>query len=356
MRIRLAILDADANFLQRISHAFTSKYPEKLEIYSFSDWDAALSGMAGARINVFLAADSFAIDISKLPRYCGFAYLVESPDIEAFRGCPAVCKYQRAESLYKAILELYADSVSDAVGLRMDSDTAVRTITFVSASGGCGSSVSAAACAKTLAAMGQRTLYLNLETFGGAESFFAGEGQSDFGDILFAIKSKKPNLSLKLESGVRQDESGVFFYASPPTALDMMAIKIEDTKKLLADIRLTGRYNAIVIDIDFSMGEYAMEIFRQSAAIVFVCDGEALGNAKFARVYRAMEIVEQQTGMALLPRICVFYNKFSNKTGKTLGDDIRSIGGAPRYEHAAAKDVVAQLAGMGVFQKLTEVL
>ena len=352
MKIKLALLSGDTNYLSRITAAFTSKYADKLEVCSFSDPGVAMAALAEQRSSVFISDDCFEIDESRLPRRCGLAYLVESPDIESFNGKPAVCKYQKVEMIYKTILQVFSDTVSDSIGIRPDADSAVRFVTFVSAASGAGASVSAAACAKSFAQAGQRTLFLNFETLGVLDPFFSGPGHADFGDVIFAVLAKKTNLSLRLESCVRQDASGVFFFAPPKTALDMNAIKAEDIQRLITDLKFTGTYDNIVIDCSFSLCEKMLELFRQSTSIVFVLDGGVLSSAKFRRAYQAMDILDRQYDRALLPKLCVFYNRFANAEGQTLGDDIRSIGWAPWYERASEQQVVAQLSGLGIFQTL----
>lgn len=37
MRIRLAVLDSDKNYLSRLSTVFMNKYADKIEFYSFTD-------------------------------------------------------------------------------------------------------------------------------------------------------------------------------------------------------------------------------------------------------------------------------------------------------------------------------
>lgn len=47
------------------------------------------------------------------------------------------------------------------------------------------------------------------------------------------------------------------------------------------------------------------------------------------------------------------YNKFSNKSGTAVtGTELRSIGGAPRYEHASTAQVLEQLAPKELFDKI----
>ena len=352
MRIKLAILDQDANYLSRIVSVFTNKFSDKLEVYSFTDLDVAISTLNSSKINVFVASDNYDIDDSLLPKNCGLAYLVESASIETFKEKPAICKYQKVEIIYKVILEIFSDNVSDSIGIKFDSDSSVRIISFVSASGGVGSSSAAAACAKSFATSGKKTLYINLEQFGSVEPFFSGIGQADFSDVIFALKSKKTNLSLKLESSVKQDPSSVFFYGSAKTALDMVELKTEDIQRLLTDLKLTGSYDNIIFDLDFSLSPSTLEVFKNSETIVFVSDGSEVSNIKFSRAQKAIEITEQKLDVSLMPRLCVFYNKFSNKTGKALDDGIRTIGGAPKYEHASSDQVISQLVSLGIFAKI----
>jgi cellulose biosynthesis protein BcsQ len=352
MKIKLALLDADKAYTDRLMSALTNRYSDKLELYSFTELETALDGVESARINVFIADSAFDIDVKRLPRHCGFAYFVEAATIETYRGEIAICKYQKVDSIYKAALDIFSETVSEAIGIRADSGTDVRVIAFASPAGGVGSSSAAAACARSFALAGKKTLYLNLEQFGGAELFFTGEGQADFGDVIFALKSRKANLSLKLESCVKRDRSGVFFFAPPKTALDMAELNAEEIKRLMAELKLIGTYESVIIDANFSLGDDSMEIFKAAAELVLVSDGSELANVKITRAYRAMELTERVSGVALLPRVALFYNKFSNKTGRMIEDGIRTLGGAPRYERAETEQVIEQLVGLGIFQKL----
>ena len=352
MKIKLAILDHDANYLSRIASVFTTRFSDKLEIYSFTDAQVALANLKTSKINAFIASEAFEIDTASLPMHCGFAYFMESAGIETFKDKPAICKYQKVEMIYKTILEIFSNHVSDAVGIKLHSDRAVKTVTFVSAAGGTGSSSAAAACAKSFAANGQNTLYLNLEQFGSTAPFFTGPGQTDLGDVISALKSKKSNLSLKLASNARQDASGVYFYATPQYALHMAELKTEEIQNLITDLKLAASYENIIFDIDFSLNASAIEIFRQSSAIVFVLDGSEISNVKFIRAYNALEILDENSEVPLSSRLAILYNKFSSKTGKAIDNGVRTIGGAPRYEHASTKQVVNELLKLDIFQNI----
>lgn len=352
MKIKLAILEKDKSYLTRIVSAFGTKYADKFEIYSFTDMDVAMSNIDGARIDVLLASDAFGIDTTKLPSRCAFAYLVDSVGVEMINEVRAICKFQKADLIYKQILSVYSEKASSITGFKMNSDEG-KIILFCSPSGGVGCSTAAAACAMHMAAEGKKTLYLNLEKFGSADLFFSGEGLFDMSDLIFALKSKKTNLHLKLESCVKQDASGVHFYSQPKVALDMMELSMDEILRLLSEIQLLGEYEYIIIDTDFALSKDALKLYREARDIVLVGDGSELSNSKICRAYEALTIMEQNADAPLMNRMSFMYNKASSKTGQTIEiQGLRELGGAPKYERATTAQILAQLAPMDLFNKI----
>lgn len=351
MKIKLAILEKDISYLQRIVSVFETKFSDKFEIYSFSDREITMSSLAESKIDVLIANDVFEINVAALPKRCGFAYLVDSTDVDTVNDQRAICKFQKADQIYKQILSIYSEKAGSISGLKLDDST--RIVIFNSVSGGTGASSMAAAYATRLATNGKKTLYLNIEKFGSSDLFFAGEGQFDMSDIIFALKSKKANLSLKLESCVKQDARGVFFYSQPKIALDMLELNCDEIIRLVSELKLTGSYDYIVIDADFSLDKGYIKVYEQAHEIIWVGDGSELSNSKVFRAYTALTTFEKNADVPLSNRIQLIYNKFSNKTGKAIGDiGLKAIGGAPRYEHATTDQVIAQLSKMEMLDKI----
>ncbi|MBE6961228.1 MAG: chromosome partitioning protein ParA [Ruminococcaceae bacterium] len=352
MKIKLAILEKDPSYLNRIVTAFSVKYADNLEIYSFTNGELALSALDTNRIDVFLVSDAFEIEMNAIPKRCGFAYFVDSPDVETLNNQRAICKFQKADLIYKEILSLYSENKGGATGLKFNDDS-TKLIAFSSPSGGSGSSTAAAACAMHFATKGKKTLYLNLEKFGSADAFFRGSGGFDMSDVIYALKSKKTNLPMKLEGCVKQADNGVYFYSQTKVALDMLELSAEDMIRLLAELKITGSYDYIVADMDFSIDAASIQAYKQAHAVVWVGDGSELSNMKIQRAFTAVSILEQNAGAPLTDRLGLIYNKFSNKTGKTAGNiGIREIGGAPRYDHAPVEQILNQLSAAEMFDKI----
>ena len=352
MKIKLAILEKDQSYLARIVSVFGTKYDDKFQIYSFTDKDVAFSTLETAKIEVLVASDAFEIDVTQLPKRCGFAYFVDSPDVETLNGERAICKFQKADLIYRQILSIYSENAGNVSGLKLGDDS-TKILFFQAVSGGVGASSMAAACAMRFAAMGKRALYLNIEKFGSANAFFGGEGQFDMSDIIFALKSKKANLSMKLESCVNQDPCGVYFYAQTKIALDMMELNYDDIDRLISEIQLSGLYDYIIVDADFSISRDALNVYRKAHTVVWVGDGSEVSNSKLFRAFTALATIDQNADSPIPNRLALIYNKFSNKTSTMLTDiGIREIGGAPRFEHATTRQVLEQLSAKEMFDAI----
>lgn len=352
MRIKLAILEKDDNYLRRLVTAFNTKYADKFEIYSFTNYQIAIASIKESKIDVLLANDVFDVDFNDIPERCAFAYLVDSVDIQSIDEKRAISKFQKAELIYKQILSLYSENAGAITGLKMLEDDC-KLVAFSSVSGGTGSSVMAAAYAKYYASKGKRTLYLNLEKFGSSDLLFSAEGQFNMSDIIYALKSKKANLTLKLESCVKKDASGVCFYSQSSMALDMLELSEEEILRLISEIKLTGSYDYIVVDTDFDIDKKTLDVFRQMHSVVIVGDGSELSNSKIIRAYNAISVIDTDADSPITNRMCLIYNKFSNKTSLSIeGIDLKRIGGVPRFEHATTKQVIDQLATNTMFDRI----
>lgn len=350
MKVRLAILENDSNYLQRVVSIFNNKFGSELEIYSFTDINAAIKCLDEKKIDVFLANEFFDIDFTLVPKKCGFAYLVESNDIDKYDGKKAICKFQRAELIYKQILSIYSEQIPNIIGVFGDGNNSMKTIAFSSPSGGVGTSTLAAACAINLAGKGHRVLYLNLEKFGDSDSFFYCDGQFDFSDVIYAVKSNKSNRKIKLQSTVKQDASGVYFYSSVKVALDMLELNASDYTTLQSELKMLGEYDYVIIDMDFPKNREEFAFFENCNSVVIVSDDTPTAKVKNERTLKAVQIIDSYSEYSIQPRFAMIKNKVLGKASDR--DEIRVIGEIPMYEACAPAQMARQLALSNVFDQL----
>ena len=109
------------------------------------------------QLDLLLVDSRIRIEKDRFPSDSSFVYarLCDSPDIEELEGNPAICKYQKADILFKQILSLYADH-SAQMKFRHGTSLA-HILLFTSAQGGSGTSAVAAACALHMAKQGKES-------------------------------------------------------------------------------------------------------------------------------------------------------------------------------------------------------
>lgn len=352
MKIKLAILEKDSNYLNKIVAVFNKRYSDKIQVYSFTNIDVAMKIFSTIKIDVFIASDMFDIDLEKLPKKCCFAYFVDSPDIDMINNVKSICKFQKVELIYKQILNIYAEKAENITGVSINGNEC-KTLIFFSPSGGAGSSTIAASTALHFALRGKKTLYINLEKFGCSDIFFSAEGKFDMSDIIFALKSKNANLAMKFESCVKKDSRGVYFYSSPKRAFDMLELSYEEILVFISELQITGFYDYIMVDINFDMSNDFINMLTKFSYIVITNTGSEISNNKISRFYDAMLLIEKNSDISILNKVCMIYNKFSSKTGKVLeGIDLRNIGGIQRFKQATDNQIVQEISNMSLLDKI----
>ena len=332
MRIRVAIIEQDTGYLEKITNVFNTRYTEQVEIHAFTVMNRAIEFLQSNRVDMILVDEQIEMQLKMFPSKCNLAYLVDSMGIESVKGYPAICKFQKVNLIYKQILSIYSEN-SQSVSESHLNLGGSNVIAFMSPAGGTGTSSMAAACAMQCAGRGNNVLYLNLEKFGSSDAFFSGEGQFTMSDIIFALKGRKANLAMKLQSCVKKATCGVDFFSTSQTALDMLELDTDD-----------------IMDMDFDLGECFKKLQTMLNGIVMVGDGSAVANRKLYRAVEALEIMEKNLNMPIINRTFIIYNKFRSQGGKVLEHiPVDILGGTPFYMQATTEQVVKELSCTKIF-------
>ena len=351
MRIKIAILENDKNYLNRIVSVFSTKYSDKFQIFSFTNAELAIETVVKEKVDILIADDSFNVNPEMIPERCSLAYFVNSVDVETVNNQKAICKFQKAELIYKQILSIYSENAGSLSGLKLSDDCKITI--FSSPCGGVGTSTVAAAYALFLAQRGRKTLFLTYDSFGSTDLFFTGDGQSTISDLIFALKSKKGNLAMKMESYVKRDPSNVCFFSKAKYTLDMLELNNDEKLFLLEELKLLGSYDDIVLDLSFGLDKDHLAFYKKAHDIIMVSDGSELANENIANAYEALIMLDNNMDVSIANRFSLLYNRFSSKTGKLLDcQDLKNIGGAPVYAQATVRQIMEQLSQSDVFSKI----
>lgn len=351
MKRKLAILENDIKYLSKLVEELHKKYPDRFEVYTFTDYEIACTALKRVKIDIFIADEAFYVDEGKIPEYCSFVYFVGMSDKKSFRGRKAIYKFQSTDLIYIQILKTYFEHLVNVPDAKSE-NRRCKVISFTSISGGTGSSTVAAACARNYAGKGRKVLYLNLESFGSADVFFDADGKAGMSDVVHALRYEKNNLPRRLRECVQQDKSGVFFFSESRAVLDIVGLGSDERALLLAELRLSGDYEYIIVDLDFELGPRFLEICKQTDAVIVVGDGTEISNRKILKAESAL-FETGELRMDVKERMFLLYNKFDSKSGGIIRkSDMRVMGVIPGFACATMEQMLRKLSMMNIFEKL----
>lgn len=344
MKLRVAILDHNAEFMDRLAKAFQQKYVDKISLSLFSSENTLYQNLKEFHEDMVLVDQSVKIKKEEIPEGVVAGYFSNIADINEIEGFPAIGKYQKIEIIYKMILSMYAENSSNVKV--QDKNIDVKIILFTSVQGGSGTSTASVAYALRKASDRKKVFYLNLEKFGNTNLYFTGNEGLSFSDIIYSLKSKKGNLLMKLESVVQVDSSGVKFFNPCKNAYDMFELRDAEIESLIQGIAQVMECDEIIIDISGAMTERMTMLMADYAdKIVYVSDGSLNGNEKFRRFCEAVRVIEQKKDCSILKKVNLLYNRFSSKTSTQLEKAAVSvIGGIHRFEGVSGRKLLEKVA------------
>lgn len=352
IKIKLGIADSDRLYLERITDFISRKYRDQIEIYSFTEISQVIQSVRENRINVLIASQDSQIDSDNLADFCMFAYLTDSGVIDTYNGHRTICRYQKIDVIYRQILGMYSEKLADKVRYRLSGKEKARMSLFMPCCEGSGATTAAAAFAEHLAHNGKKTLFLNLRQMRNTSGIFSSSGSGSFSDVIFAVKSRKANMTLKLESLVCQDLSGVYFYDVCRNPLDTTEITDNELRMLLDEITDNSGYDNIIAVSDFFISERLITLLEYAADVILVSGDGSISKKMFHQKTEAISSIEKRKQISITDKLKIIFNR----TGyiKTFPVDIPVVGIQPEIEADAEKEIVRSFAASDMFSKIYE--
>lgn len=353
MRIKVAFVDRDKTYLNRLVTTLNAKMSDKLDACSFSDVHYMYEYLKQNRNAVVVVSEELEVEFTKIPESISFAWLVEMGGVAQCKGQKAICKYQRVEDIYKEILNLFSEKATNDYKMQARTDNE-RVYVFTSPKGGTGASTMACACAYRKARDGKKVFYLNLEDFGNTALYFDGECKYTMSDVLFAVKSKKANVAIKLESYLQQHSSGVDYFSSCQNPYDMFSLNANDIEVILNEFLFVKEYDYLIIDISFSMRSVFQKVICEFPnAIFLVNDGSESGNHKVRRSLGVFQMLEQEKDCDIISKIRLIYNNMSSRPDCNIVEQpIETLGAVNRFGGATNRQIIDEIVKESVFDSI----
>ena len=310
-RLSLVIADFDAEYIRNFGKYLIINYPGRFELTSFSSLQALHGFLDSPKSADIILVNSLMYD-EKIGQYDrGLVLLLEEGSPGQAPQCRdsapvSIMKYQHIDRLVSEILRIYSTSTDRDHPLKGRKNTCI--VSVASPAGGVGKSSIAAGCSILCAGMGFRTFYLNLEITPSTDSFFRGESDQSFSNVIYHLKGSN-SLWLRLESAKCRDiRSGVYFYKPPESILEMNEFDEQDAVRLIREFRSSCVYDMVFVDLPSGLSNINAEVMRHSDAIVLVLALDPVIESKAVIFIKGLDLLENRWKAALADKLLPVLN------------------------------------------------
>lgn len=309
MKLRLVIIDNKKKYFDRLLAYYKSKFQDKIDLYYYSKPEEFIKSDNYKNVDILLVDDKLKDSISELRNKYAIALLVDSPSVESILNIKAIFRYQKPELIYKELLDVLAEYGDSDIVYKIGSNNDSKVDIFMSLSGGAGATSIALASAMNFANKGEKALYLNLESIEATDIFLTGNSNGTFHDLVYAIKSSKPNIGLKIESIICKDVSGVYYFKPEINVADMLELSADDKMNIITVLKGLNNYEHIIIDMDFDINENMGIIDKIANRVVFVCEDSSISLKKAENFVKTLKIFDSVGRLSIKDKAYFICNK-----------------------------------------------
>lgn len=355
MKIKVSVCSEDALYCERLVNYFNSYYYDKFQwdIYTQSAYLQQI--FQGDMADIILVGREMKVELQKIDETLRegtlWVYLIKNDD-EREADVRYLEKYRRADQIYKDLLDLY----SEKMHIRYENIAIVSGkttfITVVSAGGGIGASTIASAAAKAVSQM-EKVLYLNLEILGSCELSFVGDNKPGLDELLYAIKSRRNTLALKIESSVSRDRTGVYYFKECTNPMDLQALSSEDVRELLKTIEALKTYDKVMIDLGNGLSDREIMAMAMSNRIIMVSECSKIAELKLQRYIEYIKTVEEIKKFDIISKMQIYFNR--TMKSMQLPEQISQIrvgGSFPLIENGDFTGIIDKISKLELFHNM----
>lgn len=355
MKIKVSVCSDDVLYCEKLVSYFNSHYYDKFQWNVFTQSVYLQQIFQSNTADLILVGGEMKDELQKMDEASRsgqlWAYLVENNDGQE-DGNWYLEKYRRADQIYRDLLDLYAKK--EHTHYKDTSIVSGKTafIAFVSAGGGTGASTIACAAAKAFSQL-EKILYLNLENLGSCEMAFTGDSKSGLDELVYAVKSRRNTLELKIESSVSRDGTGTYYFKECANPLDLQTLSPENIKELLKGIESSKTYDKVIIDLGNGMQDKEIAVMSMANRVIMVTDHSEIAAHKLQRYLKFAQAVEEVRKVDIISKIQIYFNK--SLKSMQLPEHISQIrvGGAfPLIKNGDYAGIVEKIAGMEMLQNI----
>jgi cellulose biosynthesis protein BcsQ len=310
-RLKLIIADNDAEYVSGLEKFLIIYYPHRFDITSFISADKLYGYLKSREKNdILLIGRSMWKEDLCLKDGCIITLSdIDCEPLPQSRG--VVKKYQNAEKIVSDIMSIYVSGCKEALPIKEGRKTCI--VSVYSPLGGSGKSSIAAGLSILSVGRGMKAFYLNMEDMSCSESYFSGDSEQCFSNVIFNLKDRESNHSIVME-GVkcRDPRTGVFFFRPPENSLEMQELTQEDITALFEAFRSNAFYDVVFADMPSVLDKRCTALLSGSDVILSILLPGKNAELKNNKFLEYISIMKSKYGIDLSEKMITVRNRQEN--------------------------------------------
>lgn len=364
MKLNIAFLMNDKEYMEKITQGLSCKYIEELNISMYVDKNTAIDDIKKNPVDVIIADENYTFNNSPIEDKYILIYMTEDKK-DNVNNHKAIFKYQKITDIYNSIVNIFHENREkyndintcvnkEAEDSRIQGNSTAAVACIVSAAGGTGNTAIAISAANNMVIQNKKTLYINAEKFESCEMYIDDYNGIVYKNIIGSIKERDNKKIIDIfNDTVVKSSTGMNIYALHDDVKDIDALNGPDIVYFLDVIRSMDIYDYIVLDFKMSEIQNSREILKNVDDIIMISDGSDIVNFKTDRAVKLLRYYDEIENDNVIEKVKILYNRFVNNKSNTLQySDIQTVGGVPFFEDCNNKEIIMKITRMEIMKSI----
>lgn len=323
--ISIVIVDENQIYTKALSEYLQDEYGQAFEISCFTGIKPLEEYLANKHNTDIMLIDKHLYNDSlKTFKVKTTLMLTDDNQESELRGILTLYKFQLGDKLAKCILQNYDSLESKQFNIHTKS-TEAKLITVYSPTGGSGKSTIAYNISRQYAIQGKKTLLISMESYAALPIFKSESKNHGLSYLIYLIKNKANNLQVKLDAIKEQDtNTQIHYIPRDNNSLEYKDIGMEDIVALLKFLRKQSGYEAVIFDMDSSVCENTLSMFKYCDVILCVAASDIVSKEKHESFEKQLELFNNLLNVNLNDKIITVNNKATSQYSENKRDFISS--------------------------------
>lgn len=312
-KIHLVLIDREKDYLDAVTNYILTNQSKRFRVSSFSkiSYFNNFVNQTGEKIDVLLIDENMYDESFNTKGIEEIILLHAGMTNQNNENLHMVYRYKSGKEIIKSIIQVLSENKDNYANIGLYS-TNTKVVAVYSPAGGVGKTSISLVSSTLCSNRGDEVLYLNFESFQSTPLFFKCNESENLSEVLYHIKNKSKNLSLKIEGIISTDPLSKVNYISPPESIiDINECTQQEVNILIDAVNHLNKYDYVFVDMYSDLDMKNISILSKSDQILLIITPDVLSILKAKQFLKDIEILSKRLKDNIIDKVSIIINKYN---------------------------------------------